>query len=293
MASMRPIFIAGPVSWNTLVMLDHLPEPVPHMQFATRDWQTLGGTSAGKALSLAGLGRPVYLRTLLGDDAPGRRIREALSTTTIELDVVPALETERHLNLMTPAGERVSLYLATPDSSGDAPDDDMLTAMSRAAAIVLDLSAEGRRLIAAAQRQRETTLWVDLHDYDGRDDFHRPFLEAADVVLCSEDRLPRPTEFLRSCVENGASLAVCTRGADGAVAVDDSGRVYNVPAPSATVIDTNGAGDAFFAGLLNARLDGRGVIESLEAASAATVPVLASRHLHPLLESVLPASGVL
>ena len=52
---MSSVFIAGPASWNTLVVLDRLPEPVPHMQFAEDSWETLGGTSAGKALSLTAL----------------------------------------------------------------------------------------------------------------------------------------------------------------------------------------------------------------------------------------------
>ena len=52
------VFIAGPASWNRIVLLDHLPEPVPHMQFALGEYETLGATSAGKALGLVGLGRP-------------------------------------------------------------------------------------------------------------------------------------------------------------------------------------------------------------------------------------------
>ena len=41
------VFIAGPASWNSIVVLDRLPEPVPHMQFAEDSWETVGGTSAG------------------------------------------------------------------------------------------------------------------------------------------------------------------------------------------------------------------------------------------------------
>jgi acarbose 7IV-phosphotransferase len=69
------VLIAGPASWNLIVELDRLPEPVPHMQFALGDWETVGGTSAGKALSLAALGRPVALHTLLGGDVEGERVR--------------------------------------------------------------------------------------------------------------------------------------------------------------------------------------------------------------------------
>ena len=108
------VFIAGPASWNRIVLLDHLPEPVPHMQFALDDYETLGATSAGKALGLVGLGRPTVLHTLLGGDVEGERVRGLLVESGVELIEGDGGTTERHLNLMTPAGERVSLYLATP-----------------------------------------------------------------------------------------------------------------------------------------------------------------------------------
>ena len=53
------VFIAGPTSWNRIVLLDRLPEPAPHMQIALDDYETLGATSAGKGLGLTALGRPV------------------------------------------------------------------------------------------------------------------------------------------------------------------------------------------------------------------------------------------
>ena len=42
------LFIAGPAAWNRIVYLDRLPEPVPHMQFALDEYETVGGTSAGR-----------------------------------------------------------------------------------------------------------------------------------------------------------------------------------------------------------------------------------------------------
>ena len=105
------VFIAGPAAWNTIVVLDRLPEPVPHMQFAEATWETVGGTSAGKALSLTGLGRPTQLYALAGDDAAGTRVREALDGAGVAVRWGAGV-TERHLNLMTRDGERVSLYLA-------------------------------------------------------------------------------------------------------------------------------------------------------------------------------------
>lgn len=280
------VFIAGPASWNSIVVLDRLPEPTPHMQFAEDSWETVGGTSAGKALSLAALGTPATLYALVGDDEPGRRVRAALGAAGVEVRWGSSAATERHLNLMTRAGERVSLYVSGVDEQSGAVPDDVLEAMADAEIIVLDLAAEPLRLLPLAKASGRP-VWVDVHDYDGEAEFHRPFLDAADAVFCNADRLSDPVGFLRSCVSSGASFAVCTLGPEGAVAVDADGETHRVDAVPVDVVDTNGAGDAFFAGVLAARLAGAALPQALASGAASASTALGSKHLHPLLDGVL------
>ncbi|WP_435746100.1 hypothetical protein [Microbacterium sp. PMB16] len=143
----------------------------------------------------------------------------------------------------TRTGERVSLYLSAPGTADGADDGSLRAAMDAADAIVLDLAAEPLRLLPMA-RATGIPIWVDVHDYDGAAEFHRPFLAAADAVFCNADRLGDPVAFLRFCVDAGASLAVCTLGAD--------------------------------------------VLAALAAGARSAATVLRSRHLHPLLDDVLP-----
>lgn len=281
---MSSVFIAGPASWNTLVVLDRLPEPVPHMQFAEDSWETVGGTSAGKALSLTALGRDVLLYAASAADGPGMRVRAALADAGVPTLWADGEITERHLNLMTRAGERVSLYLASPPPAYGADDVAIEAAMLAADVLVLDLAAEPLRLLPLAQRTGRP-VWVDVHDYDGHAEFHRPFLALADAVFCNADRLDDPVAFLRSRVAAGASLAVCTLGADGAVAIDSDGIEHRVSAVPVEVVDTNGAGDAFLAGVLDAHLSGAAVAQALSAGARSASAVLTSRHLHPLLDA--------
>lgn len=281
------VFIAGPASWNTIVVLDHLPEPVPHMQFAQESWETVGGTSAGKALSLTALGRSTTLYAQAAHDAQGLRVRDALRAAGVPVHWTEGT-TERHLNLMTRGGGRVSLYLSTPSETQGEHDELLLAAMTAADAVVLDLAAESVRLLPLAVASG-TPFWVDVHDYDGEAEFHRPFLEAAHAVFCNADKLDDPMAFLRRCVETGTGLAVCTLGAEGAVALDSDGREHRVTAVPVDVIDTNGAGDAFLAGVLDARLSGEDVPTALEAGARSASSVLGSRHLHPILDAVLPS----
>ena len=281
------VLIAGPASWNRIVELDRLPEPVPHMQFALGDWETVGGTSAGKALSLASLGRAVTLHTLLGGDIEGDRVRDALAAAGVDLLIGDGVATERHLNLMTRDGGRVSLYLATPQPRDDAPSPEAIDAMSDAAAIVLDLAPLSVALIPAA-RAAGRPIWTDIHDYDGTSEFHRPFIEAADAIFMNADGIGGdPLPFMERCITGGASLVVCTLGADGAVAVDARMLRHRVPAEPVDVLDTNGAGDAFMAAVLDATLSGADVPDALRAGARHAASVLTTRHLHPSLDAVL------
>jgi sugar/nucleoside kinase (ribokinase family) len=277
------IVICGPVSWNHMVYLDHLPEPQPHMQFALEDFHTVGGTSAGKALHLAGLGRRVTCLTVVGDDDLSENLRATLTEAGVELvaSVVPG-PAERHLNLMTRAGERVSLYLSSPSP---APVDGSRFAEIAvgSGAIVMDLSESSLALLPAAIAA-SAPIWTDIHDYDGTAEFHAPFIEAAAYVFMNADRMPEPHDFMRSRVEAGATAVICTLGAQGAIAYDRDG-FHEVAAVDTEIVDTNGAGDGFLAGFLDATLRGASTDEALRAAAAQATLALGTRHLHPVLDA--------
>jgi sugar/nucleoside kinase (ribokinase family) len=263
------VLVNGPASWNLLVDLDVLPAAQPHMVIANGHRWGLGGTSAGKALCLARLGVPTTLRTVLGTDPDAAKILAALAHPELTLipDAVPG-PSEHHLNLMSADGGRVSIYLDLTGPTTELPDP-LPTALEAADIAVLDLTASSLPVLAAA-RAAGCEIWCDLHDYDGSAEFHRPFIAAAGVLVVSADRLPDPHGFLTDAVASGATLAVCTDGSRGAIAVSAAEGEWVVGAvPVETVVDTNGAGDAFVAGLLAARIGGAPLAESLRWASAA------------------------
>lgn len=279
------IFVAGPASWNRIVQLDALPDPTPHAVLARDSYDTVGGTSAGKALNLAALGRPVTLRTVLGADDDGARVRSVLESGGVRLLVEPSPDgrTESHLNLMDRDGGRVSVYLRAPGevSASGAGWDAAVTALDAAAVVVVDLAVPALPVLdLAVARGRE--VWVDLHDYDGAADFHRPWVEAGTHVFLSSDRLPDHRAFMVARLGAGARLVVCTHGARGATALTAEGFV-DVPAqPVEDVVDTNGAGDAFFAGFLDAHLRGEPVEAAMRAGVAHAARVVRSPGLAPL-----------
>lgn len=258
------------------------------MRFAEADWHTIGGTSAGKALHLAELGVPVRLRTIVGDDEVGTVLTAALSAIPgIELLAAVAHgPSERHLNLMDKQGGRVSLYLSTPGLLGeaDATATAALDALRSARAAVLDLAPLSVPLLTVA-RSTGVPVWTDIHDYDGAASFHQPFIDAADYVFMNADKIADPVAFARQRVAAGTRLVVCTLGADGAFAVDEHGVEHRVPAANVDqIIDTNGAGDAFFAGFLAATLAGSDTSTALASGATQARTALGTRHISTLLD---------
>ena len=272
---MTHVFVAGPVSWNHLVHLDELPEPRPHTVFARHHRHTLGGTSAGKALNLAALGAEVTLRTVLGTDEAADHAEERLLRAGVRLEAQRVEgPTERHLNLMTDRGERLSIYL---DVAGTAPGTAPLPACDVA---VVDLGEHSRPLLAAA-RAAGTPVWCDVHDYNGSDRFHADFVEAADVLFLNDEGMADPLPFMRSRVAAGAAVVVLTQGARGATAVTADGPLHVPCPPVADVVDTNGAGDAFFSGFLVSRLAGADLAAAMRAGHEQAARCLRSPDLAP------------
>ena len=285
---MVEVVVHGPASWNQVVDLDELPAPRPHMQFARAHRHVLGGTSAGKAAHLRELGVDVELHTVLGSDAAAADIEQALRRASVPLAATYVDgPSERHLNLMDPRGGRVSLYLDVPGVDTDATaaaTQSLKRAADGARAVVLDLSASSRAAIDEVVATG-VPIWTDLHDYDGQSAFHAPFADAASFVFMNGDKASSVRELVRACVARGAQVAVCTLGADGALAVDARGEEHTVLAePVSSVVDTNGAGDGFMAGYLAAHLDGADVRACLAAGARQAARALSTHQLCPSLD---------
>lgn len=275
-----PIVIVGGASLDTIIHLDALPTGESQTLWPRESYKAVGSTGAGKALNLAALGHPVTLHTLLGRDTEGRHIRHMLERDNITL--LPAYTdapTEQHTNLMAPDGRRISLFTHPPVTPSNIDWQPIGEAIAHASCVVVNILAYAQPALAIAQ-QSATPLWTDLHDYDGQDDYHAPFIEAADVLFLSSDRLSDYRSFMTSQIANGKTLVVCTHGSQGATLVSHTGEWIEQPALKVErVIDTNGAGDAFFSGFLAAYLQGAPLATCMLRAATCGASCVMSREL--------------
>ena len=274
------VFVAGPATWNHLVYVDALPDPRPHTVLARRHHETVGGTSAGKALNLRSLGLDVTLRTHLGADDAGDDVERVLRSAGVGLVVEPSARTERHLNLMSTDGGRLSLHLDKPGAGPERHVQTTAAALAGASTACIDLAEESRPLLARAKAAGRTVV-CDLHDYDGENPFHDEWIATGDVLFLNDDGMRDPLPWMREQVGRGTALVVVTQGAAGATAMTAEETVH-VPAEQVdNIVDTNGAGDAFVAGFLHARLGRAALRVAMAAGHRQAARSLASPDLAP------------
>lgn len=284
MGTDRPIrtLVVGGVAWNTMVYLDEFPAPRAGTVFARGVRDTVGSSGAGKALNLRALGADVTLWGLVGDDEWGDRIHRVIADAGIDfLTATDPAGTMRHVNLMDATGDRLSIF-ANAGTADIAVDVDA----TRQRAVEADLVAvtilpHCRAFLPMLQRIG-SDIWVDLHDYDGVDPYHADFIDAADHLQMSSIAMTDWRPFLEGRIAAGATTAVCTHGAAGASGISATDGWVDIPArPVTGVVDTNGAGDAFFAGFATAWLHSADLTEAMHRGTEAAAAAVQSPGLAP------------
>ncbi len=279
--TLRTLALGG-IAWNTMVYLDRFPEPHAQTIFARGSHTTVGSSGAGKALNFASLGAQAALWGLLGDDEPGKQVRRYLEGAGVELiSEIDFKGTMRHINLMDEAGERISIF-ANPGSNNFAVDLEQVRPVARRADVISVTIMNHCRQFLPMVQEIGKPIWVDIHDYDGANPYHEEFIEAADFLFMSSQLHPGWRGFLEDRVGAGTTVGVATHGANGASGITASDGWIEVAAvPAARVVDTNGAGDGFFAGFAVEWMNRTNLRTALEAGAAQASRAIASPDLAP------------
>ncbi|WP_433311428.1 carbohydrate kinase family protein [Micromonospora sp. CA-269861] len=257
---MVDLLVLGGLGVDVRVRVPALPLPAADSHTVEPIELRIGNTGAGVALAARALGLRVLVVDTLGADPAGDLVRAALTRAD-----VPTLlaenpgGTRRSVNLVDPGGRRTSLYDPRP-WRGDPPfrATEVAALVRDARHVHLSIMDWAVPLLPAVRAAipAGAALSTDLHDWDGENTYHQPFAEVADLVLVSGVRLGDRAASLASALT--PRTVVVTRGADGAELYPGDGTAVPVPpaTPGRPVVDSNGAGDAFAAGLIAGRLRG-------------------------------------
>jgi acarbose 7IV-phosphotransferase len=259
------VLVLGGVSFDTIIYLAEFPRPEPQTLWSERYHETVGSTGAGKALNFAKLGLPTTFYALIGDDAHGAMIRDRFARERLSFvyDIDPK-GTRRHVNLMDQHGRRISIFVESGSFDRAIDPQRMEHAIADAAYVVLNIDNYCRQFIPLIE-QHGKPIWCDIHDYDGVNPYHSPFIDAASYVFLSSDRLPDYRSFMEALIEQGKQLVVCTHGAGGSTALTADGRWLETPiVETYQRVDTNGAGDSFFAGFVYGHAHGYDIERCLQ-----------------------------
>ncbi|MGY4771016.1 carbohydrate kinase family protein [Kribbella sp. CWNU-51] len=252
------VLVIGGVGIDTIVRVPSLPLATVETIGVEPIESYLGHTGHGVTLGCHLLGLRTALVDVIGADAEGDRIRQAYDELRLPLHVAfhPS-GTRRSVNLVAPDGQRLSLYDARhPPGLRVDPDLWRLNVVhsQHVHVSIMDFAryALGDAIAVGC------TISTDLHDWDGRNDYHKDFATAADIVFVSTSALP--PDAVDWIFANGrAEVVVAMAGADGSYLYVRNQPAQHLPAiqlPDRPVIDTNGAGDAYVAAFLARYLDG-------------------------------------
>lgn len=259
---------------------------------------SFAGAEGNVSIGLARLGHRVALAGRTGDDPIGQVIRERMQAEGIDLSglvIDPGAPTAFMLRHNRTADRITVSYYRHGSAGSRLHPDDLDEAAIRSAKILhttgitLGLSPSARAAAEQAMtvaRSGGALVSLDVNYRArlwGRDEAGkvlRSVLRQVDIVFGGEDELQMlaagtgassPEAVAKAIRDLGPAEVVVKRGADGALALaGESGataEAISVPVVPVTAVDPVGAGDAFVAGYLSARLDGEDVAGRLHRAT--------------------------
>jgi ribokinase len=258
--------------------------PVPGETLVGQDFDMgPGGKGSNQAVGTARLGAKSHLVAAIGQDSFGAMGVDLWNREGVGLEHLARLEdsyTGVGLITLDLAGNNhivIDLGANNRLAPADVERAEALIAASDVVAAVLEIPLETAAKAMELARRHGVTALLNPAPAQPMPD---AFLSYPDFLTPNESELrvlcglapDDPTETLtlaRQLQSRGARNLIITRGSRGALIVEESGAVTEVPSVPADVVDTTGAGDAFNSGLAVALSEGKSLIEAVYYATGA------------------------
>jgi sugar/nucleoside kinase (ribokinase family) len=258
-----------------------------------------GGSAANTAAALARLGVPCRFVGTVGDDGYGRFATASLEDAGVDVSNVGATQqapTVMVVVVIPPDGDRL-IYVWPPTGGAHAALEPGVAVAGAAEAewlhvsgICLRVSPAREAVLAAMERAQSAGVPVSfdlnlrLENWGwegGFRDVAMAAVERANVVVGAAVDEVAALAGVDDPVEAALALAgderlvIARRGADGAVACSAAG-VVSAPGFDVAVVDTVGAGDAFNAGFIAARIRREDIAGALRWGNAVAALTIAA-----------------
>ena len=299
---MSKVVVFGSMNMDLSIASPRMPEAGETLQ-GSGFLANAGGKGANQAIAAARLGAPVHMLAAVGADVFGRELVDGLERAGIGCEDVRALEgvTTGVAVIVRTAGENRIVLSAGANHALSA--DDVSTDLRRVGekndVFVTQGECNPDATIAALRAAHSLGLFTIFNPAPARavpDDLWT----CIDLVCLNETECQIMCGVLpvdeKTCLraarrlrDLGAGSVVITLGSSGSFAVGANGATVRVPAASAEVVDTTGAGDTFIGALAAGRAKGLSLEESMRwgaAAAAVTVSRLGAQQSIPTAEEV-------
>lgn len=222
----------------------------------------VGGNAVNVGVQLSRLGRPSAYFGAVGTDAAGERTIRVLAENAVDVEhvrIVPGMtaytEVERNAE-----GDRRFIHEEFGVVHGYTASADDLEALMSARHVHIGWLNDDGALRRALSRHGISVS----QDISVNAEPRNLGVAGLDIVFTAADGSGDETaQAAKRLIEAGARLVVCTLGSRGSMATD--GRdIVRLDALAIDPVDTTGAGDAFIAGFIDARLAGSALIRCLE-----------------------------
>lgn len=252
------MLVSGLLNVETTVSVRGFPinyYPIDYPFFGVNS--NVSGVGCNIAKAFKALGDDVELVSFLGSDEESKRVVSDLHSHGIKTDMVrfSLKSTPVSVVLFAPDGKR-QVYCDLKDIQEQSVDPERLSGLLKSvdAAALCNINFN-RELIKSAHAMGVLTA-TDVHVLsDVNDDYNRDFMENADILFLSDEKLPcAPEEFVRRIYDRYHNkIIVIGMGGKGALLFEgEENRAACVSAYSTgNIVNTVGAGDALFTSFLH------------------------------------------
>jgi fructokinase len=245
----------------------------------------VGGEPTNLSRNMALMGKKVALVACVGSDNLGQHILEQLQLTDIDTQFIQrSNQAPSTIVLVSKTLEGTPDFI--PYRGADAhiqPNQALFDAVVKTRILhtsAFALSREPARttILQAAKIARENGVLISLDPNYHPDVWPdtssfltsiRQTFQLVDVTKPSLDDCERifapglePTEYCQRFHEWGAKTVILSMGSKGVILSTSSGECYTLHPNKISVADVTGAGDAFWAGFLSAKLDGKSDLDA-------------------------------